>query len=49
MTKGVASGVRAHRPAVAELVEASAGGDVLVVCRLDRQTAGASLGGGRRF
>jgi DNA invertase Pin-like site-specific DNA recombinase len=33
----VASGVRAHRPALAELVEASAAGDVVVVvCRLDR-------------
>lgn len=32
----VASGMRSDRPALAELVEASAPGDVVVVCRLDR-------------
>ena len=32
----VASGVQAARPALAELIEASAAGDVVVVCRLDR-------------
>ncbi|WP_139808868.1 recombinase family protein [Mycobacterium avium] len=32
----VASGVRAHRPALGELVAAAGAGDTVVVCRLDR-------------
>lgn len=32
----VASGLHARRPGLAELMEASAAGDVVVVCRLDR-------------